>query len=63
MKEIQKKDDKGLIAYVQEKREEVRAARFGAGTRNVRAIRTAKKEIARSLFELASRTRNASKSA
>lgn len=63
MKEIQKKDDKGLIAYVQEKREEVRAARFCAGTRNVRAIRTAKKEIARSLFELASRTRNSSKSA
>ncbi len=57
MKEIQKKDDKNLVAYVQEKREEVRAYRFGAGTRNVKALRTAKKEIARSLFELSTRTR------
>lgn len=60
MKEIQKKDDKGLIAYVQEKREEVRSFRFGttgAATRNVRAIRAAKKEIARSLFELGARKR------
>ena len=57
MKEIQKKDDKNLVAYVQEKREEVRSYRFGAGTRNVKALRTAKKEIARGLFELASRAR------
>ncbi len=63
MKEIQKKDDKALVAYVQEKREEVRSFRFGtagAATRNVRAIRMAKKEIARSLFELASRKRASS---
>jgi ribosomal protein L29 len=60
MKEIQKKDDKNLVAYVQEKREEVRAFRFktsGAATRNVRAIALAKKEIARSLFELSRRAR------
>lgn len=60
MKEIQKKDDKNLVAYVQEKREEVRSFRFGtagAATRNVRAVRQAKKEIARSLFELSSRKR------
>ncbi len=58
MKEIQKKDEKTLVAYVQEKREEVRSFRFGttgASTRNVRAIRTAKKEIARSLYELGAR--------
>ena len=57
MKEIQKKEDKDLVGYVQEKREEVRAYRFGAGTRNVKALRTAKKEIARGLFELSARTR------
>ena len=37
-KDIQKKNDKELVSHVQEKREEVRAFRFGtagAGTRNV----------------------------
>ena len=67
MKEIQKMDDKGLVAYVQEKREEIRTFRFGvagAGSRNVKALRQAKKEIARSLFELGNRTRaNANKNA
>lgn len=60
MKEIQKKDEKALVEYVAEKREEVRSFRFGtagAGTRNVRAVRAAKKEIARSLFELSARKR------
>ena len=64
MKEIQKMDEKTLVTYVQEKREEVRSFRFGttgASTRNVRAIRTAKKEIARSLFELGARRRVQSK--
>jgi ribosomal protein L29 len=64
MKEIRKKDDKGLVAYVGEKREEVRAFRFGtagAGTRNVRAVRFAKKEIARALTELNARKRTESK--
>ncbi len=63
MKEIRKKDEKGLIAYVEEKREEVRAFRFGtagAGTRNVRAVRAAKKEIARTLTELNARKRTES---
>ncbi len=59
MKEIQKKDDKALVVYVAEKREEARAHRFGVGTRSVKAFRTAKKEIARSLFEQGTRTRAA----
>jgi len=67
MKEIQKKDDKNLVTYVQEKREEVRTFRFGkagASAKNAHAYRTAKKEIARSLFELASRARtNSNKNA
>jgi ribosomal protein L29 len=63
MKEIRKKDEKALVAYIQEKREEVRSFRFGtagASARNVRAIRAAKKEIARSLFELSARKLNTS---
>ncbi len=54
-KDIQKKDDKGIVALVAEKREELRKFRFGtagAGARNVRAVRTAKKEVARALTEL-----------
>jgi ribosomal protein L29 len=63
MKEIRKKDEKGLIAYINEKREEVRAFRFGvagASTRNVRAVRASKKEIARGLMELGARARSKS---
>ncbi len=66
MKEIRKKDEKSLVAYVNEKREEVRSFRFGtagAGTRNVKAVRAAKKEIARSLTELSARKRTSNKSA
>lgn len=61
MKDIQKKNDKDLVAFVKEKREETRSFRFGvagAGTRDVRKVRTAKREIARALTELNSRTRN-----
>jgi ribosomal protein L29 len=64
MKEIRKKDEKNLREYIQEKREEVRSFRFnvaGASTRNVRAARAAKKEIARSHTELTARTRESSK--
>lgn len=64
MKEIRKKDEKGLISYVQEKREEVRSFRFGvagAGTRNVRSVRQAKKEIARALTELSARKKAVTK--
>ena len=65
-KEIQKKSDKDLVSHVQEKREEVRTFRFGtagAGTRDVRAVRNAKKEIARSLTELTARKKAESKKA
>lgn len=65
-KEIRKKDEKALREYIKEKREEVRAFRFsvaGSSTRNVRAVRLAKKEIARSLTELTAREKDASKNA
>lgn len=61
MKDIQKKNDKELASFVNEKREETRAFRFGvagAGTRDVRKVRTAKKEIARALTEMNARIRN-----
>lgn len=59
-KDIQKKSDQDLAAHVTEKRAELRKFRFGtagAGTRDVKAARTAKKEIARSLTELNARAR------
>lgn len=57
-KDIKKKNDKDLEAFVAEKREEVREFRFGvagAGTRDVRKVRAAKKDVARGLTELAAR--------
>ncbi len=54
------KSEKDLIADVATEREAVRAFRFGvagSATRNVRAVRTSKKEIARSLTELNRRAR------
>lgn len=59
-KEIQKKSDKDLTAHVAEKRQEIRKFRFGSNNRDVRAIRTAKKDIARSLTELNVRKRTES---
>ena len=63
-KEIQKKSDKDLVAHIEEKREEVRKFRFnaaGAGARDVRVIRNAKKEIARSLTALNTRKNQSNK--
>ena len=60
MKDIAKKSDKDLTAFVQEKREEIRHFRFGvagAGTRDVKKARTAKKEVARALTEQNARVR------
>jgi ribosomal protein L29 len=61
MKDIKTKDDKALMTYLAEKREEIRAHRFGVGTRNVKALRTAKKEVARALFERGARVKATSK--
>jgi len=60
-KEIAKKDDKELIAFINEKREEVRKFRFGtagAGTRNIRAVRNAKLDIARAMTEQTKRSKS-----
>ena len=58
MKDIQKKKDTDLVKHVEEKRAELRKFRFGvagAGTRDVKAAKNAKKEIARTLTELNAR--------
>jgi len=61
MKEIEKKSDAELNTFVSEKREAVRQARFGTGSRDVKATRTAKKEIARALTLLNRRSKEAVK--
>lgn len=56
--ELEKKDNKDLTKLLAEKRDEVRQFRFGVAggaTRNVRAVRTAKREIARILTLLSAR--------
>lgn len=59
MKELQKKNKSDFAAFVGEKREELRSLRFtssGSGMRDAKSISNVKKEIARALTELNSRT-------
>jgi len=63
-KDIQKKNDVDLVSFVKEQRETLRKARFGAagaGNSDVKAVRTAKKDVARSLTELNARKRDQAK--
>lgn len=63
-KDLQKKNDKDLVVFVKEQRETLRKARFGAagaGSADVKEVRTAKKNIARSLTELNARKRDQAK--
>ena len=57
MKEIQKMKDAELVSLIDEKRVEIQNFRFNASARDVRSVRTAKKEIARALTELTARTK------
>lgn len=57
MKEIEKMSDAELNTFASEKREQIRQARFGSGSRDVKATRTAKKDIARALFLLNKRAK------
>ncbi len=60
MKELQQKSTTELVQYIEEKREELRKLRFGtAGSamRNTHAARTLRKEIARSLTLLTTRSK------
>lgn len=58
MKDIKAKSDKDLASYIDEKREATRKFRFslaGSRPRNVRQVRSDKKEIARALTEQTAR--------
>lgn len=58
--DLTQKKESELATLLAEKREEVRAFRFsaaGSALRDVRAVRLAKKSIARILTELSARTR------
>jgi ribosomal protein L29 len=57
MSEIKNLNDKDLNSLIEEKREEVRKARFGSTSRDVKAVKAAKKEIARALTLLGERGR------
>ena len=63
-KDIQKKSDAELVSLVQEQRESLRKGRFGAAgaaSADVKAVRTAKKDISLSLTELNARKRDEAK--
>lgn len=54
IKEIREKNDKDLVTFIGEKREELRTLRFnasGSGMRDGHAIGNVRKEIARALTE------------
>lgn len=55
MNEIKKMKDADLSKLVAEKREAIRSFRFNMGSRDVRAKRTARKEVARALTEMQAR--------
>ncbi len=59
--DLSAKSEKDLIADVGAQREAIRSFRFGttgSATRNVRAVRASKKEVARALTELNRRKRD-----
>lgn len=59
MEEIRKKSDADLTKFIAEKREALRALRFGgagSGMRDVKSIKNTRKEVAQALTELNART-------
>lgn len=55
MNDITKMNDKELAEFLATERESVRSSRFNPASRDVRKVRTAKKNIARALTELSRR--------
>lgn len=55
MEDIRKMSDKQLQELVNNHREEMRSFRFNHAARDVRAVRTARHEVARALTELTAR--------
>ncbi|MCB9818757.1 50S ribosomal protein L29 [Candidatus Nomurabacteria bacterium] len=56
MNEIKKMKDTELASLIKDKREVLRNFRFGTGGKDVGAMREARKDVARSLTELKTRT-------
>ncbi len=56
-KEIEKMNDADLATFVNEKREAIRAIRFGKAERNTSTASTAKRDIARAMTELTKRSK------
>lgn len=66
IKEFEKKSEKDLMKMLSEKREEQRQLRFGtagSATRDVRAVRTNRREVARILTELNARNKKLAREA
>lgn len=61
MSELNKLSDQELSELVEAQRTEVQQHRFGTGGRNVKAVRTAKKNIARALTLLTARSKTTTK--
>ncbi len=59
MNTIRDKKDAELVTFVNEQRDLIQKARFGMGGSDVKASRTAKKNIARALTELTARAHKA----
>lgn len=57
MNDIKKMKTAELSSFVAEKRETLRTSRFGTGGSNSSAVRMAKKDVARALTELQTRSR------
>lgn len=49
--------DKELADFVVEKREAIRTTRFGGASRNVRAVRIARQDVARAMTEITNRSK------
>lgn len=62
MKTLAGKKDAELVTFITEQRAALQQARFGMGGSDVKAVKTAKKDIARALTELATRAQNTNNS-
>ena len=61
MQEIEKMSDTEIASFVDTERAELQKHRFGTAGRNAQAARTAKKNVARALTVLTTRTKETTK--
>lgn len=58
MQTFEKMSTQEVAAFVKEKRSFIQSARFGLATRDTKSVKAAKREVARALTALNSRTTN-----